>query len=212
MDRFYFSPGGCSLAAHAVLLMSGQAFEAICIDTRSGENRTEHYLRLNPKGRVPALVTEGVLVTELPAILMLLAERWPALELLPRDSVGRSVCLAWMNYLQSTVHPFFQCLWRPTRFSEETSAHEAIKRTARSQLAKEFAMLDRQLVASPYLLGPSKLVCDFNLFALARWAPAVLDIERECPNVARFIAQMAREPVIQQVLRAEGVPLLRATL
>ena len=68
MLRLYYAPGTCALATHIALEEAGAAYEAVLVDFRSQSQRSPEYLAVNPKGRVPALVTENGTLTETPAL------------------------------------------------------------------------------------------------------------------------------------------------
>ncbi|SVE29659.1 uncharacterized protein METZ01_LOCUS482513, partial [marine metagenome] len=53
---FYYAPGACSLAPHIALHQSGAQFESRRVDLHRGEQTTDEYLAINPKGRVPVLI------------------------------------------------------------------------------------------------------------------------------------------------------------
>ena len=65
---FFGAQGSCSLATHIALEEAGADYVFRKIDTAAGEQRTADYLKINPKGRVPALVTDHGVLTETPAI------------------------------------------------------------------------------------------------------------------------------------------------
>jgi glutathione S-transferase len=83
MFRLYYAPGTCALATHIALEEAGAPYEAILVDFRSQSQRSPEYLAVNPKGRVPALVTESGTLTETPALLCFVAQRFPNAELGP---------------------------------------------------------------------------------------------------------------------------------
>jgi glutathione S-transferase len=63
IQLFYF-PGSCAVASHIILEETGLAFDPIAIDLSKSEHHSPEYLRINPKGHVPALIHDGFLVTE----------------------------------------------------------------------------------------------------------------------------------------------------
>ena len=74
MMKFYYAPGSCAMSVHILLEDAEAKFEGIRIDLDSGYQRTKEYLIINPKGRVPALITENGVLTETPAILSYIAK------------------------------------------------------------------------------------------------------------------------------------------
>jgi len=73
----YFSPGACSLASHIGLEETGAPYELKPILLAKGQQRTEDYLEINPRGKVPALSVDGKILVENAAILTYLGRRFP---------------------------------------------------------------------------------------------------------------------------------------
>jgi glutathione S-transferase len=105
MLALYFAPGSSSMAAHIALHEIGTPFEARPISFRRRENRSAAYLALNPEGKVPTLLIDGRPLTEVAAILFLLARRFPEAGLLPECAEAEAQVLSWMSFAASTLHP-----------------------------------------------------------------------------------------------------------
>jgi glutathione S-transferase len=101
---FYYSPGSSSLAVHIALNEIGLPFEARPVFVATKETRKPEYLTVNPEGKVPSLLIDTKLLTEVLAILFYLGEKYPEAKLLPQDLVGKAQALSWMSFLASTVH------------------------------------------------------------------------------------------------------------
>ena len=85
MLKLYYGVGACSLASHIALEEAGAEYEAIRMDLKSGQQTKPDYLAVNPKGRVPALVTDRGVITETPAILAYVAQTHRGANLAPLD-------------------------------------------------------------------------------------------------------------------------------
>ena len=85
MFKLFYTPNTCALASHIALEQAGAAYEAVKVDFAANEQRKPEYLKLNPRGRVPALVTERGILTETPAILVFIAQSFPKAGLAPLD-------------------------------------------------------------------------------------------------------------------------------
>src|SRR4030095_5053311 len=84
---------------------AGAAYEAVRTDMRQKEQRAPEYLAINPKGRVPSLVTERGILTETPAILLFVCQTHPQAGLAPLDDpFALAQVQAFNSYLSSTVH------------------------------------------------------------------------------------------------------------
>ena len=73
MLTLYYAPGACSMASHITLEESGAQYETKMLAMAKGEQRSETYLKLNPRGKGPALDVNGEILTENLAILTYLA-------------------------------------------------------------------------------------------------------------------------------------------
>src|SRR6266404_9139194 len=106
MFTLYFAPGSSSMAVHIALHEIGVPFEGKPMSFKGNDLRSPAYLKLNPEGKVPTLVINGRLLTEVAAILYYLAKRFPSAELLPRDDIEADAqALSWMSFAASSLHP-----------------------------------------------------------------------------------------------------------
>jgi glutathione S-transferase len=87
----YHSPDSCARAAHLALEEAGANYEAVKMSLAAGDQRKPEYLAINPKGRVPALVTAQGVLTETPAILTYIAQLRRTPSLPPRSSPSTSI-------------------------------------------------------------------------------------------------------------------------
>ena len=72
--KLYYAPGACSFASHIALEEVGLRYDTVRLDLAAGDQRKPEYLKINPKGRVPALITDSGILTETPAILAYIAQ------------------------------------------------------------------------------------------------------------------------------------------
>src|SRR5512145_2172533 len=105
MLKLFCAPGTCALASYIALEEAGAEFEPVRLDFTKGDQRKPECLKVNPKGRVPALVTDRGVLTENPAILAYIAQTHPAKKLAPLDDAyAFGKIQAFNNYLCATVH------------------------------------------------------------------------------------------------------------
>lgn len=96
---------GTSYRTRIALNLKGVAYEQAGVDLRAGAQKSEDYLRLNPQGLVPALQVDGAVLTQSPAILEWLEERFPQLPLLPAGPEDRAVVRAMAALVACDIHP-----------------------------------------------------------------------------------------------------------
>ncbi len=201
MLTFYYAPGTCALACHLALEYAGATYDAVRLDFSRNEQRTPEYLRLNPKGRVPALVTERGVLTETPALLQYVAQSYPAANLAPLDD---AFLLARANefnsYLCATVHVAHAHRPRASRWADNEQAIEAMRKKVPQNMSECFDLIEQDYLKGPWVLGERFSICDTYLFTLASWLKSdAVDIER-FPRVADHSRRMAAEPVVQKVI------------
>ena len=110
MRTLYYLQGSCAIAPHIVLEWIGGPYQIIRLE--EGDTWKAEYLAINPRGLVPALVEDNIVLTENVAILMHLADQAPSANLAPSIGVQRSQMLSWLVFLSSTVHPAYAALWQ----------------------------------------------------------------------------------------------------
>ena len=93
MFRLYYAPGTCALATHIALEEAGAPHDAVPVDFGSQSQRSPEYLAVNPKGRVPALVTENGTLTETPGLLLFVAQRFPLQKRVAADRIDMPIIL-----------------------------------------------------------------------------------------------------------------------
>ena len=205
MYTLYYSPGACSLASHIALEEAGAAFEARRVDFDAGGQRAPAYLAVNPKGRVPSLVTPRGVLTETPAILAFVAQSHPEAGLAPAgDPFAFAELQAFASYLCATVHVAHAHRGRGHRWADDPDAIEAMRRKVPETVAACFQAIEDGMFRGPWAMGADYTVADPYLFTVARW------LERDNVDIARFpavaahFAAMSARPAVARALAREA--------
>jgi len=203
--KLYYARGTCALASHIALEEAGAAYEAVPVDFAANAQRSEDYLALNPKGRVPALVTDAGVITETPAILAFIAQTHPQAGLAPLDDPFAFARLqAFNSYLCSTVHPAHAHRMRGYRWADEESSFADMRRKVPQTMADCFALIEAELLAGPWVMGEVYSVADPYLFTIAGWLEGDgVDIGR-FPKVAGHYERMGERAAVRKVLAEEA--------
>ena len=200
---FYTATGTCGLATHIALHEAGAEFELVKLDFAHQQQQSADYLRINPKGRVPALATGHGVLTETPALLVFVAQSFPAARLAPLDdpfAFARLLELA--SYLASTVHVAHAHKRRGSRWADDPAAHEAMRQRVPQTMTACATHLEAQLTG-PWALGEHYSVADPYLYTLVGWMEGDgVDIAR-FPRLKAHQARVAARPATQRAL-AEG--------
>ena len=90
MLKLFYGAGACSLASHITLEEIGQAYETYSVNMAKGEHKSPEYLKINPRGKVPALQIDDQFLIENVAIQNYLVKHFPEAGLAPKDPLGES--------------------------------------------------------------------------------------------------------------------------
>lgn len=198
MLKLYFERGTCSLASLISLLEADLEFELIEVNFKNNEQQSEGYLQLNPKGRVPTLVTREGNLTETPAILTYIAQQVPKSHLaLPKNSFEVAQINSFNSYLCSTVHVAHAHRMRGYRWADDPSSLADMQRKVPQAVGECFALIEDRMFRGPWVHGKRYTISDPYLFTLARWMEADgVDPKRYPKIFAHFEAMSARSAVM----------------
>ena len=179
----YHAPNTRSTGALLLLEELGVPYDLQLINMKANEQRSAKYLAVNPMGKVPAVVHNGALITEQPAIFMYLADLYPEAGLAP--AIGdalRGPYLRWMVFYGSCFEPAL--------------IDRAQKHTATPQSMSPYGDYDTmlktltdQLERGPYLLG-SKFTAADVLWGTALTWTTQFKLVPELPVIQSYIARV----------------------
>jgi len=208
MFKLYYAPGTCALATHIALEEVGASYEAVLVDFRSEGQRSPEYLAINPKGRVPALMTENGILTETPALLCFVAQLFPKAELAPlADPFALAQVQEFNSYLCSTVHVAHAHRMRGTRWADDAAAIAAMKRKVPSNVTECFELIEPSLLQGPWVMGDRYTICDPYLFTIASWIEGDGVDTTKVPRVMEHRRRMLARPAVERALAAEGTQI-----
>ena len=145
----YLATGTCAMAVHIALTEARAHHQVKRLDLAAGEQRSAAYLAINPKGRVPALVTERGVLTETPALLIYVAQRFPDAKLAPLDVPFLLARMQEVNsFLASTVHVSHAHGRRGSRWADDEQAVAAMQAKVPQNMRDGFAEIERHYLGS----------------------------------------------------------------
>lgn len=204
MELFYF-PGACALAPHIVLEWSSSRFEATRIEKTDLKN--PDYLKLNPTGQVPALKLDGgQIVTQAEAILMYLANAFPASKLGPsEDILERAEMHKWLSFLTGDLHPAFYPFFNPGKFIDDEELREDVKRKSFGLIDRLLTIVDTHLAGQHFMVENRRTILDPYLFVFCRWTALLEKKLNAYPNLSRFAGAFAADEGVRRALAAQGL-------
>jgi len=204
MLTLYYAPHTCALASHIALVESGARFETVRVDFAKEEQRKPAYLKVNPKGRVPALATGRGILTETPAILAYLSQSFPRAKLAPlEDPFAFAQVQAFNSYICATLHVAHAHRMRGYRWADDPAAIAEMKRKVPDSVGACWAQVENDLFAGPWAMGEAYTICDPYLFTVAQWMEADGIDPQNYPKVLDHRTRMAERPEVKRALVEE---------
>ena len=200
MLKLFYTPGTCALASRIALEDARAEYDIVRVDFSKQEQRSPEYLRINPKGRVPALSTDKGILTETPAILVYIAQTFPEAELAPLDDpFAFAEMQAFNTYIASTVHVNHAHGRRGARWANEESSFADMKAKVPETMLGAMELIEFGMLEGPWVMGERYTVADPYLFTMSRWLEGDgVDIDR-LPRIKDHLNRMS---MLESVKRA----------
>lgn len=171
------------------------------INLRENEQKEDWYLKINPNGRIPAIIDrdeDNFSVFESGAILIYLAEK--SQQFLPSDIKGRSEVIQWVMFQMAGVGPMQGQANVFYRYAPEKIPF-AIERY-QNETNRLYDVLDKKLSENEYIAG------DYSIADIAHWPWidahdwAGIDLDKFC-NLKRWHQEVGRRPA---VIKGKDIP------
>ena len=204
--KLYYTAHTCSLATHIVLEEVGADYSTVRIDFARNEQRAPGYLKVNPKARVPALVTDRGILTETPAMLVFVAQSFPAARLAPMDDPFLFAEIqAFNSYLCSTLHINHAHRMRGHRWvdAKDSASIAAMQRKVPESVGACFDLIERDMLKGPWVMGERYTICDPYLFTLAQWLEADGVDPARIPRVIDHRRRMSERATVKKAIAQE---------
>ena len=206
MIDLYTAPTPNGWKASIMLEELGLPYEVHAVRLDQLEQKSEKFLRINPNGRIPAIVDRDAgdfPVFESGAILLYLAEKTG--KLLPSDVKGRSLAIQWLMFqmgglgpMQGQANVFFRYAPEKIPFAIERYQKET---------RRLYQVLDRRLGEARFLAGDYSVadVASWPWVTLHGWAGVELD---GLDHLQRWVKEVGERPAVQ---RGRGIPTMPGT-
>jgi glutathione S-transferase len=183
---FYFAPGSSSMATHIALHEVGAEFEPRLLSFNGKEQQRPDYLAVNPEGKVPALVIDGRVLTEVAATLYYLAKTYPQAGLWPQGGIeAEAQAVSWMSFIASTVHP--------------------ARRAGNDRWREVFHLCEKRLGGAAWAVGDRYSLADVHLFRLFwRFVDALHPPASDYPSMMAHYERMMARAAVKQTIAIES--------
>lgn len=197
--KLYYANSVCSLAVRIVLheIKIPCEFEAVNLKSKQLQNG-EDYLRINPKGAVPALVLDNQeILTENAVILQYLADTYHSNLLVPIPDFKRYRTLEWLNFISMDLHRYCSPLfWSKVPDEIKQKLYWPI-------FNAKLAVVETHLQNNVYLMGNDFSIADGYLLVILVWL-AKLNVDmRTWPNLVRYFETLKKRPSVILAMKEE---------
>jgi glutathione S-transferase len=204
MLTLYYAAQTCSLASHIALLDAGASYELKRIDFGRTEQRSPAYLEINPKARVPAMITPRGVLTETPAILAFIAQSFPEARLAPMsDPFAFAELQAFNSYLCSTLHVAHAHRMRGNRWADDAASFADMRRKVPQSVGACYELIESRMLRGPWVMGESYTIADPYLFTVAQWLEGDGVDPARIPRVMEHRCRMAERANVQRAMAEE---------
>jgi glutathione S-transferase len=177
----------------------GFAYQPHVVDLKALEQKQEPYLRINPNGRIPALIdhgADGFAIFESGAILVYLAEK--SGQFYGQDVRQRSTTLQWLMWqmgglgpMQGQANVFYR--YFPSKLPDVIARYQ-------NETRRLYGVMDRRLAEVEFLAGAysiADMAC-YPWVAQHDWSGVALD---DLPHLSRWYAAVGERPAVQRGMR-----------
>lgn len=188
--KIYWGSG--STPARRVLIAlkeKGLTFESKLIEFSKGEHKSEEILKLNPRGQVPTLVDDGVVVNESLAALLYIQDKYPTPSLLPASIEGRALVYQRMQESSNFQDKVFQIVRPKLQNPDSVVPQEKV-----DAVKTELKYWESYVTEDGYIAGPEFSLADIAVgpfvIALQRFGASLKDF----PALAKYAEKVKARP------------------
>jgi GST-like protein len=194
---------------HIMLEETGLPYRVHKIDLGAREQDNPAYLKINPNGKIPAIVdTEGpsdgsgsgapIAIFESAAILIHLAQK--SGKFLPQEPAGRYATLQWLMFQIANIGPMYGQAFHFRSVAPERVPYAADRYS--NEVGRLLSVMDRRLGEVPYLAGPEYTIADIAAWPWVRNSHSYGQNMENFRNVTRWIAAVGERPGVRRGLKA----------
>ncbi len=195
--QLYYTKGTISVAVALALLEAGLDHTLTRVNFATAEQTQDAYLRVNSKGRVPALaLDDGTVLTETGALLEYVAACAPEAGLVPQDPASAGHMRSVMYYLASTMHVAHAHKMRGIRWADQQSSHDDMTAKVPQTMTDCATYVEAECLRGDYVCGDAFSLADAYLFVVCNWLEGDNVNVAAFPKITAFMNRMeARESV-----------------
>lgn len=200
---FYYAPMSTASVTQVVLEELGVPVEKVKLDIRAGDAKKADFLKLNPNGKVPCLVHDGVPLWESSALTMYLGEQFGVdKQLYPAPGTKRGEAMKWIAWTNVSLGEAVYRIGRNTEWAPEEQRNAKAAEQAMKEVQELLTILDGALAGKPYLVGGYTLA-DTHVHAFTDWLRHMKIDFAPYKNINAWSERCGARPAYKKVM-AEG--------
>jgi glutathione S-transferase len=208
MYQLHYFPANANAAPHMLLEELGAKYELVLVERAKNAQKSAEYLKINPNGRIPTLVDNGLAISEAAAIVMHLVDQHAEAGLAPKiGTQERAKFYQWLTFLTNSLQEELMIWQYPSRLAgDDAAAVEIVKNGAEARASNFLDVIETHLKANgPLFLGKTLSAVDFYLVMLARWARPMHNPPRARPHIAKLLDKVTALPSVRRAYASEGI-------
>ncbi|GAB3113873.1 glutathione S-transferase family protein [Aestuariicella hydrocarbonica] len=202
--ELYGSPGSCSKVAMILLEQAGADYTLHTVHLGSGAHKTKEYKSLNPKGKVPALVVDGITLTENPVIISYIVSQFPKANLMPAVKTELEKLQQWSDlcFCSSNLHPVVTRIAKPEFFADQACL-DSVKQKGIEAMDAGFSLIEDRLGENDWWYGNTWSAMDVYIYwVYTRVQRCDFDFSRY-PQYVNLAQRMEEIPAVQRAIVKE---------
>ena len=197
-----YCPVACSLVPYILLTEAGASFDILPVNLAKDEHHSAEYLRLNPKGKVPALIVDGAPLTENVAIQLWIARQFPAANLMPADAFDFARTVSVMAWCAAGIHPKLTQQARPERYCSMTGTADNVRELGSHSLVELYQLAESMLDGREWFMDHFTCADVYFYWCFRRGALFKPDVSG-FKNCVAHTRRMEQRPSVQKLLAYE---------
>ena len=197
-----YCPVACSLVPYILLTEAGADFDTMNVNLSRGQNFSPEYLRLNPKGKVPALLIDGEVLTENVAIQIWINSQFPSAKLMPTDPLEYARAVSVMAWCAAGIHPKHTQQARPERYCDMPGTAENVQALGSHSLFELYGIAEEMLSGREWFFDQFSCADAYFYWCFRRGTQLKPDVS-QFKNCMAHLKRMEQRPSVQKLLAHE---------
>ncbi len=193
MIQIYGSPKSSAGRCFLMLEECGLNYQVMPLDMGKKEHKAEHFLKLNPNGKVPCIVDDGFVLWESAAIVQYLAQKYKP-EMLGTSLKDKAMVQQWSFWTMTEAQPPLVDILIQKVFMPADKRDHALIERCEKKLPNLFVVLENELKNKKFLVGETYSVADVMVASATNLALSLGIDFSQYPNIKSWMAEISSRP------------------